>query len=130
FGRSIRESNCDCDRSMDASLLQTVYLQNDQAVLTVLGGGKDTWIDQISVKGPGKLSDGSDPSKLDVGRELGRLQARLEKAKKDGNDKQIAQIEERIAQLDKAGQVKKDLAPNPGQIALDTLSLIRQSYLR
>jgi hypothetical protein len=29
FGRSIRESNCDCDRSMDASLLQTVFLQND-----------------------------------------------------------------------------------------------------
>ena len=29
---AIRESNCDCDRSMEASLLQTVYLQNDSAV--------------------------------------------------------------------------------------------------
>ncbi len=33
FGRSIRESNCDCDRTEDPSLLQTVYLQNDQDVM-------------------------------------------------------------------------------------------------
>jgi hypothetical protein len=130
FGRSIRESNCDCDRSMDASLLQTVYLQNDQAVLTALSGGKDTWIDQIVVKGPGKLTDGSDPSKLDVGREMARMRARLEKAKKDGSEKQVAQIEERIAQLEKAGEAKKDLAVNPGKVALDNVALIRQTYLR
>ena len=30
FGRSTRHSNCDCDRSTEASLLQTVYLQNDR----------------------------------------------------------------------------------------------------
>jgi hypothetical protein len=130
FGRSIRESNCDCDRSMDASLLQTVYLQNDQAVLTAINGGKDTWIDQITVKAPGKLSDGSDVGKLDVGREITRMQARLERAKKEGNEKQQEQIEERLAQLEKAGEAKKDLAANPGKLALDSVALIRQSYLR
>ena len=30
FGRSIRESNCDCDRSEEPNLLQTVYMQNDR----------------------------------------------------------------------------------------------------
>ena len=30
FGQSIRESNCDCDRSNSPSLLQAVYLRNDE----------------------------------------------------------------------------------------------------
>ena len=38
FGRSTRESNCDCDRSMEASLLQTVYMQNDEQCCQLLGG--------------------------------------------------------------------------------------------
>ncbi len=33
FGRSTRESNCDCDRSEEPSLLQTVFLRNDKEVL-------------------------------------------------------------------------------------------------
>jgi len=32
FGRSVRESNCDCDRSHEPSLLQTVFMVNDEAV--------------------------------------------------------------------------------------------------
>jgi hypothetical protein len=48
FGRSIRESNCDCDRSTEASLLQTVYLQNDSTVLAALDGSRGSWIEQIS----------------------------------------------------------------------------------
>ncbi len=47
FGRSIRESNCDCDRSMEASLLQTVYLQNDSDVLASLTPQKGTWMEQL-----------------------------------------------------------------------------------
>jgi len=36
FGRSIRESNCDCDRSAEPSLLQTVFLQNDAEMLGMI----------------------------------------------------------------------------------------------
>ncbi|MGB4736629.1 MAG: DUF1549 domain-containing protein, partial [Fuerstiella sp.] len=35
FGRSIRESNCDCDRSQEPSLLQTIFLRNDGQVLSM-----------------------------------------------------------------------------------------------
>ena len=38
--RSTRESNCDCDRSMEASLLQTVYLQNDADLYQAIDGGR------------------------------------------------------------------------------------------
>jgi hypothetical protein len=55
FGRSIRESNCDCDRSMEASLLQTVFLQNDSAVLDAIEQ-RDSWLGQISKPTGGKSS--------------------------------------------------------------------------
>jgi hypothetical protein len=47
FGRSSRETNCDCDRSSEASLLQTVYLQNDSETLGLLAGRKDGWVEQV-----------------------------------------------------------------------------------
>jgi hypothetical protein len=33
FGRSTRDTNCDCNRSDEPNLLQSIYLQNDQEVL-------------------------------------------------------------------------------------------------
>ena len=36
FGRSTRDSNCDCDRSQDPNLLQTVFLQNDADLFSML----------------------------------------------------------------------------------------------
>jgi len=48
FGRSTRDSNCDCDRSMEASLLQTVYLQNDASVLAAIADAKNSWAQQIA----------------------------------------------------------------------------------
>src|SRR5207248_600144 len=46
FGRSGRASNCDCDRSNDASLLQTVYLQNDQELLATIDR-KGGWLAEV-----------------------------------------------------------------------------------
>ncbi len=48
FGRSIRESNCDCDRSNEPSLLQTVFLRNDSEVLAMVYDPKDSWVAQIA----------------------------------------------------------------------------------
>lgn len=48
FGRSLRESNCDCDRSDEPTLLQTVYLRNDQDVLTSLNNQPKTWLAEVT----------------------------------------------------------------------------------
>jgi Protein of unknown function (DUF1549)/Protein of unknown function (DUF1553) len=48
FGRSIRESNCDCDKSSDPSLLQTVFIRNDTDVLRALTDPKTSWIAQVA----------------------------------------------------------------------------------
>ncbi|MFN4258234.1 MAG: DUF1549 domain-containing protein [Gemmataceae bacterium] len=45
FGKPPRTINCDCERSDEPSLLQTVYLRNDQEVLRQLDR-KDGWLQQ------------------------------------------------------------------------------------
>ena len=47
FGRSARAINCDCERSSEPSLLQTVYIRNDQEVLKMLDR-PDGWLKQVS----------------------------------------------------------------------------------
>src|SRR5439155_13557689 len=74
FGRSIRESNCDCDRSMDASLLQTVFLQNDTTVLQAVEGDRGSWIAQICKPATSRSSALDSAS----GDNLARMKDRLE----------------------------------------------------
>jgi len=124
FGRSIRESNCDCDRSMEASLLQTVFLQNDGAVLQSIEKPGDSWISQISKRDGGESSargSGKGPS-------LAQMKTRLAQMKKAKNEQQVKRIEERIAELEKAGSDHKEDVE--GSLAMDDQSVIRQAYLR
>jgi hypothetical protein len=48
FGRSIRESNCDCDRTDDPSLLQTVFIRNDSDVLQAMVDPERSWLAQVA----------------------------------------------------------------------------------
>jgi len=54
FGRSLRESNCDCDRSMEPSLLQTVFLQNDGEMLAMISR-PEGWVAEVA---PGETAAG------------------------------------------------------------------------
>ena len=60
FGQSIRESNCDCDRSDDPSLLQSIYLRNDFDMYKRLAD-KNGWVNQacesLGVEGPKSTGD-------------------------------------------------------------------------
>jgi hypothetical protein len=47
FGRPARVINCDCERSNEPSLLQTVYLRNDQEITKMLDRA-DGWLKQVS----------------------------------------------------------------------------------
>lgn len=55
FGQSMRESNCDCDRSDSPSLLQSIYLRNDADMHKRLSD-KNGWVAQacseLGVEGP------------------------------------------------------------------------------
>lgn len=47
FGKPARALNCDCERSNEPSLLQTVYLRNDPEVQALLER-KDGWLRQVA----------------------------------------------------------------------------------
>lgn len=137
FGRSIRDSNCECDRSSEASLLQTVYLQNDTEVLTMISG-KGRWVDQVMKR--------NEPEKdaKQAGREVKERQAkRLAEA-------DLAKLKQRLAAVEKKGKpdaaeaIKKEIAEREKSLAdapadkpaeqpaaaVDIKGIIRQAYLR
>jgi Protein of unknown function (DUF1549)/Protein of unknown function (DUF1553) len=135
FGRSIRESNCDCDRSMEASLLQTVYLQNDAEVLNALTPQKGTWMEEVAkVLTPPNL----DRTKTRTAAQ--QVKVDLEKAKlrvkaagsKDENQakKLVARVQELETQLKKyEAEIKtaEELAAKP---VAELPQLVREAYLR
>ncbi len=98
FGRSVRESNCDCDRSAEASLLQTIYLQNDDEVLRNIErrGG---WIDQMA-KAAGMTLTGEPDAKQSA------LAKQKAMAKQEETNKQAAALMQKgkgdVSKLDKA----------------------------
>lgn len=49
FGRSQRDSNCDCSASNEPNLLQAIYMQNDKDLLTALNR-KGGWLFEIGGK--------------------------------------------------------------------------------
>ena len=47
FGQSIRETQCDCDRSDAPNLLQSIYLRNDTDIHSLLSA-KDGWLAEVA----------------------------------------------------------------------------------
>jgi hypothetical protein len=48
FGKPAREANCDCERTTDPTLLQTIYTRNDPSMLQRLdGGNRSGWLDEM-----------------------------------------------------------------------------------
>jgi hypothetical protein len=122
FGRSIRESNCDCDRSEEPSLLQTIFLRNDSQVLQMLDK-KDGWLAQVAkengVPFTSKTPTSTDRAKLarlaqarkTYSNRLKAQQAAFAKLKKKGgSEKQIARMEAQIRSLRK--KLKQYLNPD------------------
>ena len=57
FGASTRETNCDCARSNDPNLLQSIYLQNDFALLNALDKS-DSWVAERAKAGAKPAPEG------------------------------------------------------------------------
>lgn len=130
FGRSIRESNCDCDRSADASLLQTVYMQNDQELLDQLTR-KGGWVDQVvkSVKGPSEDETVAGRRKR-AQRSVDQLQAALKKAEGAENEDRIEKIKKELASAEEQAAKLRDVGEDAALKPMDTATIIRQAYLR
>jgi hypothetical protein len=133
FGRSTRESNCDCDRSMEASLLQTVYLQNDNDVIAALNPEtRGNWLFDVNALFNPRARKPDGKAGRDEGerkKELVRARIRLEAAKKLGDEEKAERLAKRLKELEsgKKEEPKEEVAaadkPEPA-------ALVRQAYLR
>lgn len=127
FGRSTRENNCDCDRSMTPTLLQTVYLQNDPNVLELIQKPDDGWLAQVRQQLDGLLSIASSGD-VEAIRELKRRRAAIERQM---NLQEFLEGSERLPQLERQlARINRELTRINFVIAEACDQLIRQAYLR
>ncbi|MCA8990382.1 MAG: DUF1549 domain-containing protein [Planctomycetaceae bacterium] len=127
FGRSIRESACDCDRSMEASLLQTLYTRNDRDVEVMLTD-RNGWLTQI-FRNQKAQDEQAERLLAQAEAQVERFEKTVEVAKKKGNEAQIAKAESALAA---ARDKVKELTPSSESVSKDFSAdeVISQAYLR
>jgi hypothetical protein len=133
FGRSTRETNCDCDRSMDASLLQTVYLQNDSETKTRIEA-RDSWANQVTLQA---AKDNSGDDNEDLAAQIKSAERRLERVKKqNGDDKDPKKVEQVKKFQGQLNSLRKQVAQQqketiPAKVEPDAVKLlVETAYLR
>ena len=111
FGRSIRESNCDCDRSSEPSLLQTVFLNNDTAVQGWLRDSKNGWVAEVAEKYDWRMNaDDAARQKQQqqaISRwaiQLERLDEKLAEAREQKRNQQVKALKKQLSQTVKRMQ--------------------------
>ena len=114
FGRSSRESNCDCDRSSEPSLLQTVFLVNDAAVQEWLSDPQTSWAAQVANKYGWQRPDD--------------LTRRLAAARAAGRSRQVQALEAQLARQKQRSQA--DVATTVAMNASQARWITEQAYLR
>lgn len=131
FGRSTRSNNCDCDRSNETSLIQTVYLQNDRDIHTLLAR-PDGWVGEIRKQLAPPANRGI-PTSAELRKRTGRLRQQLESAQKADKPQQVEQLQKRLAQA--ARQLQQieaaELAvKSEEQLQAKRAELVVEAYLR
>lgn len=144
FGRSTRESNCDCDRSMDASLLQTVYLQNDFDIRTLLEN-RDSWVNEVTQKlaKAGSQETGAKvkpagPDATAIAAQIKTMERKIERLKQQPKAvKQVEQLTKQLAGLNEQLAAEKRKSSGKGKseaLKLDDPTVVRpvieSAYLR
>jgi hypothetical protein len=137
FGRSIRESNCDCDRSMEPGLLQSVFLQNDFEALALIDQPRG-WLDEAvpAAKAAERDASVAEVRKLEV--KLDAAQVELAAAREEGDADAVKKIERKLDFL--RNRIVKSAAEVPGkprrpattpeEDAARYRQLVEQAYLR
>lgn len=125
FGRSVRDSNCDCDRSEDPSLLQTIFLRNDNQVLALLDS-RDGWLAQVAAEHdirfrPQAVSQDQQSARRrrQLAKQLKGQQKRLKELQEKGAPpKQLQKVRTRIDRLQQ--QLNPEESSETGTDAVDS----------
>ena len=133
FGRSTRESSCDCDRSDDPTLLQTVYLQNDRDLHALLDRRGDGWLDQLARKY--KIRQGNQAGRLpprpaNYDERVKQLKQQVIRLREAGNAEQAERIARNLAGYKKRFAEPARTADEESDLAFATEEIVRQAFLR
>jgi hypothetical protein len=126
FGKPVRVANCDCERTADPTLLQTLFTRNDPDVLSALDDKNKNSMGWMAELRRAHGTDKSAEAKPGAERNLDRIEKRLrEETENAGPDQK-----EKLRQLEKRRErVQQDL--NAAQSKpLDLDSIINELFLR
>ena len=136
FGRSTRESSCDCDRSDDPTLLQTVYLQNDRDLHGMLDRRGDGWLDQLAreYKIPqGNRSREAVQKTAYYQQRMKKYREQIARLREEGKTEEAEKLTRYLAYLKKrSGDVTEDAkeAERLVDSVFNTEEIVRQAFLR
>jgi hypothetical protein len=150
FGKPARATNCDCERSMEPSLLQTLFLRNDGEMLTLVERGSG-WLAEVT-KEPGKNKpeqkrNGRRRDLAQAERGLAKVKQKLKSLDKEKDESEIKELEARKKKLEsqladarktqtkeeaeaKAAAEPTDTKVAPEVVAARGKELVREAYLR
>lgn len=157
FGRSTRESNCDCDRTEEPSLLQTIFVRNDGQLLALIDDSEG-WLKEVASANNLSFARKSQPDKDEMRKDqkaalkqryqaqIIRLKERMDAAEKAGNTAQLKSLKQQLSKLkEQAGRATaenengvqvaaastSDLATTDSTaLTLDVSAIIDEAYLR
>ena len=142
FGKPAREANCDCERTTDPTLLQTIYTRNDPAMLGRLEGyNRSGWMDEVR----NQFGSPGDRSPVAIREKLANFERKIASAVKEPEkpakgdagagaryEEQLRQYENRVAEVNvRRGDLEKQLADaEKPQRKFDLDAAISEVFLR
>ena len=110
FGRSTRENNCDCDRSVDPSLLQTMYIKNDNDVYSAINRTNSSWLFQVgqqlgAVQKPNAQKEQMSDRLEKLQEQAKVAKQRVAELRKQDDKKKLQQAQKRFKELN--GNIRK-----------------------
>jgi len=146
FGSSTRETNCDCNRSDEPNLLQSIYLQNDAELYAAIDRA-DGWLVEKTGASPGPaftpgMGGGMGGGNTTAGLEnvpLAEVERRLADARANNQPGRIFRLETRIAEIKGTPKPARHANPaGPARAAAkvariapaDREAIVREAYLR
>ncbi len=133
FGRSQRANSCDCDRSDETSLMQTIYLQNDRDVHAILSS-RAGWVGQMQAEAARKNLSEKDAKQLaQLRKQFVALSARKKRLLEQDNEAQAKKIQRQINRLkQRVEPINQRLAKGKAAFeeSFDPEQIITEAYLR
>jgi hypothetical protein len=130
FGKPKRETPCDCERSNEPSLLQTVYLRNDGELFRTLERSNG-WLAELNkaVAKAGQPEVKTDAKKLAA--EISELERNIVRANRKDRKDEVAKLKKELATLQQRLKGGKDKSSDKPVTAPPTVAkMVEEAYLR